>query len=109
MDYAALQATAHNLIAQVGLSVSLSRLGVKYASNVKGVFVESDNKDETSSSSSLLAQTSQRTRRLLLSGLSKEPLVGDTVTADKRTYLIEAIEVVRPAATTLLYKCEVVG
>lgn len=103
MDYAALAKTGDKLLRQFGVSVKITRLGVSVGTGY-GVFTMSEAKDETTSQSSLLAQTSSITRSLLLSGLAKAPQVGDVVTADKDSWTVEAVEVVRPGSTTVLYK-----
>lgn len=106
MDYAALAKTANTLLKGAGILVTVNRAGLKVSSGY-AVFVASKSENDDSNPSSLLAQTSITNKMLLLSGLAKEPMVGDTITADKITYTVQTVEKVRPASVTVLYKCEV--
>lgn len=106
MDYLALQSKADTLIRQVGLRVTVNRAGLKVGS-AYGVFVNAKSENWQTLQSDLLAQTASTNKNLLVSGLAREPLVNDTIVADKVTYTVLKVEKVRPATTTLLYKLEV--
>lgn len=107
MDYAALASTANTLIKGAGLSVTITRNGVK-VTTAYAVFVGGETKNETSSGSSVLASTAMTTKSVLLSGLAKAPQVGDLLVAEKFSMTVQKIETLRPAATTILYKLEVI-
>lgn len=107
MDYSALASKGHELISRFGLKVSLTRAGATVGSGV-GVFIQSKSEDASSPSSSVLAQTSQNARTLLLSGLIKAPLVGDVLTSDKQSWTVQSVEITRPTNVTLLYRVEVI-
>jgi hypothetical protein len=106
MDYARLAAKGNTLLKKYGVSMKLTRDGTSVGSGF-GMFVQKESADETTSVSSTLAQTSLTARSLLFSGTAKAPLVGDVLAADKETWKVQRVEVIRPAATTLLYKLEV--
>ena len=106
MNYTNLASTADSLLGQFGTPVKLLRNGASLAT-ANAVFTTSKAQDDTTATSALLAQTSVRKRTVLLSGLSKEPMVGDTLTADKDSWVVQSVEKVRPALTTVLYKLEI--
>lgn len=107
INYSAIQGKVKSILRGVGLPVVVMREGVKYTSGY-GVMVGSEAKDNASGKSGVLAQTSLKNRNLLVDGMAKEPLVGDTVTYNKELMTITMVERVKPAATTVLYKIEVV-
>ena len=106
MNYAALATPANGLLKSFGLTVKLTRDGVSVGS-ASAVFTTTTSTDDTGTPSSLLAQTAIRNRTVLLSGLSKEPQVGDTLAADKDSWVVQSVEKIRAATTTVLYKLEV--
>lgn len=104
MDYPALATSTDALLKSFGFQVKVIRAGTSVGSGY-AVFTGGTAGNETASKSSLLAQTSvTKGSVLLLSGLTKEPMVNDTLVADKVTYLVVTVYVVRPSKTTLLYK-----
>jgi hypothetical protein len=107
MDYARMAGIADKLLSTVGMRVSVSRAGASVGSG-SGVFVNKTKQDQTTPASSVLAQTAMTERVLLLSGLVREVEVGDTVVAERITYKVTGVEIVRPTTTTLLYKLTVV-
>lgn len=106
MNYTAIASTANALLTKYGLTVTLTRTGVLVGSG-SAAFVAGTTKNETSSTSSVLAQTAIRHRTVILSGLLSEPQVGDVLAADNDSWVVQSVERVRPAATTILYRLEV--
>jgi len=102
LDYAQITKNTHELIKRFGLSVKLTRAGSNVGYAV-GVFDQTKKQNETSTSSAYRAQSTATERMLYLSGLMKAPAVGDIVNADKDTWTVIEIEVVRPSTTTVLY------
>jgi guanyl-specific ribonuclease Sa len=72
-----------------------------------GFMVSNKAANETGSSTSGMAQTSMAARTLILSAIPQDPLVGDYVTTPGKTYMVQAVDTVRPTDTTILYKLEV--
>jgi hypothetical protein len=107
MDYTALAHTATDLLGDFGTVVKITRNGTSVGSG-NAVFSTSSLEDDASTNSSYLAQTSMRYRKVILSGLMKEPMVGDTLTADRDSWVIQSVKKVRPATTTVIYKLEIV-
>jgi hypothetical protein len=103
MDYKSLAVDVNVLLKEVGFKVKITRNGAAVGSAL-AVFTSKKTTDLPYPQ----AQTQSTDRVLLISGLSKPPAVGDFVIADKTTFRIVAIEVVRPSTTTLLYKAEVI-
>lgn len=107
MDYKRLTNSVDRLLKKFGFSVKVTRdAGTTSVGTAYAVFVESE---ASNIESTLLAQTSTVTKTLLLSGLSKEPLVNDWLEADKETYVVKSVEKVRPSTTTVLYELKVAG
>lgn len=107
MKYSALARIADDLLKRNGLAVKVTRAGANVGT-ANALFTGSEAKNETSSSSSYMAQTSKTTKTVLLSGLAKEPQTDDLMVADKKTYRITSVEAVRPGTTTVLYRLEVI-
>lgn len=105
MNYSALGHKAALLLTKHGLPVTLTR-GASTIANTVGAFVKSRAEDDRSVPSSIMASTTMTRRALLISGLSTPPQVGDLVTADGIDYIIGAVETIRPATITVLYKVE---
>jgi hypothetical protein len=106
MNYVDIQRRANDLLKSAGLKVTITRDGSTVSSGY-AVFTQKRVAPENESATYSLALTPTTKRVALLSGLAKEPAVGDTLTGDKVTYTVTAVETVRPAATTVLYKVEV--
>ena len=106
MNYAALASGADKLLKTYGAKATVRRAGANITSGW-GVLSQAETRNETARPSSVLASTAIATKTLLLSGLAKPVLVGDVVTFDATNYTVSAVETIRPATTTVLYKLEV--
>ena len=106
IPYAAIAKNIDSILKSVGFTASIYRAGVKIGSGY-AVFTGGDAKNESSSPSSVLAQTSIGSNEIVLSGLAKEPQVGDTIVAVKETYTIQEVNTVQPSTTNLVFKLKV--
>lgn len=104
MDYAAL---AVQIIERFGGVPFTVKRGTTTVGSAKGVVVNNRAENETASSSSALAQTAMVSKTILLASMPQDPLVGDYVTTPGKTYMVQAVDTVRPTDTTILYKLEV--
>jgi hypothetical protein len=107
INYTSIQSKVKGILKDVGLPVTIERDGAKLTSGY-GVMVGSEAEDDSTGRPAVLAQTSLKNRKLLIDGLAKEPLVGDVVTYNKEIMTITLVERIKPAATTVLYKVDVV-
>ena len=111
--YTNMQATASRLLTKFGQDVTITyaaletytvatQTNAKTTSTFtgKGVLVDyntSEIDDET-----VLAKD----RRLILESTSRAPMVDDTVTVNSTVYRVMAVEEVTPAATNVIYICQ---
>lgn len=102
LDYAPIAKRVDAALRKVGVPVKVTRNGNTVGS-AYGIFVERKN---TLDASEALMQTTVRQRVLKLSGLSKPPAIGDTVTTDKDEFTVASVETTRPTTVTLMYSLE---
>ena len=106
LDYAALAQDADAILKDLGMKVVLYRAGLKVGTGY-GIFEGGDAKDETQSTSSLLAQTSLDHNSLILTGLLKQPMVGDVILFGKKQFTVTEVNTTAPTGIALIYKCRV--
>jgi hypothetical protein len=109
-DYSSIATKVNAALARVGLKIEVQRLAsgafTKVASGY-GVFVEDAQENEGQSSSSVLASTVIRKRKLMLSPSVKTIQVNDQLIANKVTYTVTAVSAIEPTSTTLGWEVEV--
>ncbi|MEJ7929849.1 hypothetical protein WG922_07685 [Ramlibacter sp. AN1015] len=103
MDAAA-QAKIVATLTRIGKTMTVLRNGVKVGAT-KGVELSSEQTDD---SNSLLAQTAQTRKTLIVFPVKQAFVVGDTVVMEKQTFTITKVDAFRPAAYTLYVKLEVI-
>lgn len=107
INYAKLKQTADRLIAENGVDISFFRDGAKYAGG-KGLFVESEGRTETGSTTSALANTQRTGKQMLVRSLKVSIQTGDQVTYRNETYTVVAVRELKPTTVTIYAELEVV-
>ena len=101
MDYAALSTKVTELLADLGMAVTISRLDTVIAKTT-GCFVADE---ETNDKQGKMSMVNTETRTMLIPGtIKKRPLAGDDVSCKIGSFKIIKVEQTNPAGSVILYK-----